>query len=113
MAKKAKPKPKPKAGMTRKQTTSKKRSAQKISSAEMASRTEPSRPTVKRLFKVSGDCCAFPKCKVPVIDPETHSIICEICHIKGEKPGSARFDPDQLPRDRQSFDNLILMCGQH
>src|SRR5262249_27866768 len=75
--------------------------------------TEPSRPTVKRLFALSGNLCAFPLCTSPLVDPETHSILGEICHIRGENPGSARYDPAQSPDDRHSFDNLVLMCGQH
>lgn len=75
--------------------------------------SEPSRPTVKHLFAVSGNRCAFKGCKTPVIDRETRSVLCQICHIKGENNGAARFDEKQTPRDRQAFDNLILMCGKH
>jgi hypothetical protein len=36
-----------------------------------------------------------------------------ICHIKGAKPGSARYDEDQNDKDRHGFQNLILMCPIH
>jgi hypothetical protein len=36
-----------------------------------------------------------------------------VCHIKGERLGSARFDPNQTDEERQSYDNLIVMCPTH
>jgi hypothetical protein len=75
--------------------------------------TEPSRPTVKKLFTFSGNLCAFPKCKMPVVYPGTDSIVCEICHIKGEKPTAPRWDASQTDEERHGFDNLILLCGVH
>jgi hypothetical protein len=74
---------------------------------------EPSRPTVKKLFAFSGNLCAFPKCKTPVVYPGSDSIVCEVCHIKGEKSTAARWDPNQSDEDRHGFDNLILLCGVH
>lgn len=74
---------------------------------------EPSRPTVKRLFAVSRNRCAFAKCRGRIVDPESGSIIGEICHIKGEKPGAKRYDRSQLDRERHGFNNLILLCGVH
>ena len=75
--------------------------------------TEPSRPTVKRLFAVSGNRCAFPKCTTPVVYPGTESIVCEICHIKGEKPTAPRYDAAQTDDERHGFENLILLCSVH
>src|SRR5262245_37125205 len=74
---------------------------------------EPSRPTVKRLFAVSGNRCAFPKCPTPLVDPQSGSIVGEVCHIKGDKPGAARYDPNQSSEDRHGFDNLLLLCNVH
>lgn len=74
---------------------------------------EPSRPTVKRLFTFAGNQCAFRKCTTPIVEPSSGSIVCEICHIKGEKQTAARFDPSQSDEERQSFENLILLCGTH
>jgi len=75
--------------------------------------TGPSRPTVKRLFALSGNKCAFPDCRSPLVDPTGGSIIGEVCHIKGEKPGAARYDATQTNQERHSFGNLILLCGMH
>jgi hypothetical protein len=74
---------------------------------------EPSRPTVKRLFAVSGNRCASPKCATPLVDPQSGSIVGEVCHIKGDKPEAARYDPNQSNEERHGFDNLLLMCNVH
>jgi len=68
-------------------------------------------PTIKRLFAHSGNRCAFPKCTATLIDREV--VVGKVCHIKGARPGSARYDPQQSAAQRHSFDNLILMCGRH
>lgn len=74
---------------------------------------KPSLPTVKRLFAVSGNLCAFPKCTTPLIDPQSGSVLGQICHIKGNKSGSARYDPAQTNENRREFANLILLCNLH
>jgi hypothetical protein len=37
----------------------------------------------------------------------------EVCHIKGFRPDSARYDAAQTPAQRNDFDNLILLCANH
>jgi hypothetical protein len=74
---------------------------------------EPSRPTVKKLFALSGNQCAFSKCSTPVVYADTDSIVCEVCHIKGEKPTAARYDASQTDKERHDFENLILLCNVH
>lgn len=37
----------------------------------------------------------------------------EVCHIKGARPGSARYDPGQTDVERHAYPNLILMCPTH
>jgi len=37
----------------------------------------------------------------------------EVCHIKGARPGSARFDPGQTDVERHAYANLVLMCPTH
>jgi hypothetical protein len=73
--------------------------------------TEPSVPTKKRLFALSSNRCAFPRCPATLIDGKT--VVGKICHIKGARPGSARYDAQQSAAERHGFDNLILMCGRH
>lgn len=48
---------------------------------------------IKLLFARSGNQCAFPKCRAPMAFDET--LTGEVCHIKGARPGSARYDPNQ------------------
>ncbi len=74
---------------------------------------EISRPTIKRLFAVSRNRCAFRNCPQPLVDESSGKVVAKICHIKGNNPGSARYDPAQTEDDRQSFGNLILMCPIH
>jgi hypothetical protein len=71
----------------------------------------PTLSTIKRLFARSANRCAFPKCTATLTDGKT--VVGKVCHIKGTRPGSARYDPEQSTAERHGFDNLILMCGRH
>jgi len=73
---------------------------------------EPSLATIKRLFAVSGNKCAFPRCVQSLIDANG-TVTGEICHIKGRKPNSPRYDANQTEDERRAFENLILMCPIH
>src|SRR6266446_7085002 len=75
--------------------------------------TEPRTQTVKRLFGLSSNRCAFPECQNAMIDPKYGSVLGQICHIKGEKPEAPRHDKKQTNAERHGFGNLILMCGPH
>jgi hypothetical protein len=75
--------------------------------------SEPSVATIKRLFAVSGNRCAFPKCSNQLVEPTTGKVTGRICHIKGRKPGGPRYDPQQTDAERHAFENLILMCPIH
>ena len=72
----------------------------------------PRTQTVKRLFAVAGNRCAFPQCSIPVVDP-SGTILAEICHIKGRKPDAKRYDNSQTAEERHAFDNLLLLCCNH
>jgi tetratricopeptide (TPR) repeat protein len=74
---------------------------------------KPNIPTVKRLFAISGNLCAFPQCPTPIIDPSSNVVIGEICHIKAREEGGARYDPSQTDEERNAFENLILLCSVH
>ncbi|WP_444924377.1 HNH endonuclease signature motif containing protein [Microbulbifer sp. DLAB2-AF] len=37
----------------------------------------------------------------------------EMAHIKGNKAGSSRYDPSQPDIERDSYENLILLCPNH
>lgn len=71
----------------------------------------PSERDVKRLFALSGNRCAFPKCEAAIA--EGTSLVGEICHIKADKPGGPRYDIAQTEAQRQAFENILLMCANH
>jgi len=75
--------------------------------------TNPSQPTIKRLFAVSGNICAFPKCPLPLVDKESEKVTGRICHIKARNEGGARYDANQTSEERHGFENLVLMCPVH
>jgi len=66
---------------------------------------------IKLLFARSGNRCAFPKCRAPIAVNGT--LIGEACHIKGARPGSARYDTYQPDVERHAYANLVLMCPTH
>lgn len=71
-----------------------------------------SQSTLKKLFSLSGNICTFTECNSKIID-EFESVIGEICHIEGENPTSARYNPDMSDDQRNSFENLMLLCPTH
>lgn len=72
----------------------------------------PSETTVKRLFAMSGNLCAFPRCTLPIVEA-VGTITGEICHIRARNEGGPRFDVTQSEDERQSFANLVLLCRRH
>jgi hypothetical protein len=71
----------------------------------------PSTPTIKRLFALSGNRCAFPNCNATMALNDT--LVGQICHIRARKPNAARYDPAQTAAERHDYDNLILLCPPH
>ena len=67
------------------------------------------RPTVKRLFCLSGN-------RVPIQRPrrlvdDTGTVLGHLCHIKSRRENGPRWDALQSDWQRHSFENLILLCG--
>lgn len=54
----------------------------------------------------AGGMCEL--CGIRVV--EDNRIIGEVAHIRGEKPGSARYDENMSESERNSPENLILLC---
>ena len=73
---------------------------------------EPSLQTIKRLFALSNNRCAFPRCISTIIAP-SGTVLGKICHINAKSKGGPRYIPKQTAEERNSFDNLILLCGNH
>jgi hypothetical protein len=74
--------------------------------------SEISEKTVKQLFAMSGNVCAYPGCQLPIVEG-SGTITGEICHIRARHAGGPRFDPEQSEEDRHAFGNLILLCRHH
>ena len=75
-------------------------------------RQKPTEQTIKKLFALSGNICAFPGCDQKIFD--THgTLIGEICHIEAANQEGERFNKTQSDQERASFENLILLCANH
>jgi len=75
-------------------------------------RLEPTEQTIKKLFALSGNKCAFPECSVPMVDKKG-TLLGQICHIEAASKGGERFNSSQTDEERRSFDNLLLLCPTH
>jgi hypothetical protein len=73
---------------------------------------EPSLSTIKRLFVLSNNRCAFPDCSSPIVE-DSGTVTGLVCHIAARSKGGPRYDAKQTGEQRHSFPNLILMCGRH
>lgn len=68
--------------------------------------------TLKRLFALSGNQCAFPGCTKLMVN-QKNAKDSNICHIEAAQPGGERYNPNMTDEQRAHFDNLILLCVQH
>lgn len=71
---------------------------------------------LKLLFGKSGKLCANPKCRKELIIEKTNvgdneSIVGQMAHIKGDKPNSKRYDSTMSKKERNGYENLILLCS--
>jgi hypothetical protein len=82
-----------------------------IRSGDLTSMGRPSEAVAKKLYALSGNRCAYPKCREPLVHEGT--VTGQICHIKGARPSSPRYDSNQSDEARHGFENLILMCPIH
>ncbi len=76
-------------------------------------------PTKIILAFKSGNRCAMPSCKIPLVskgDVSDEAIIGQAAHIYGENAGtktkkpSARYREDMTDEQRNHYDNLIYLC---
>ncbi len=73
-------------------------------------------PTKVALAFHSGNRCAFPGCDRSLTvdgNSDNHVITGEAAHIAGEKPDAARYNPAMTDDQRNHYNNLIYMCGDH
>lgn len=77
----------------------------------MSSRPLPS--TVRRLFALSRNRCAFPGCTAPIVDAVTGTVVADVCHIRAQSTNGPRFEPNLSADELHLFENLILFCRNH
>ena len=68
--------------------------------------------TLKKLFALSGNCCAFPNCRHKLVN-EDGNLIAEVCHIEAANIGGERYNSNQTDEERRDFKNLLVMCNVH
>jgi hypothetical protein len=73
---------------------------------------EPTRQTIKKLFALSGNLCAYPSCSLPMVE-SSGTVTGQICHIHAQNEGGPRFTNSLSEKELHAFENLILMCGHH
>lgn len=64
--------------------------------------------TVKKLFALSWNICAFEWCNNNLC--RDWIIVAEMGHIEGYSPEWPRYNPNLPDKEKDSFDNLILLC---
>lgn len=71
----------------------------------------------RKLFQRSGDMCAFPRCKKALTAKQTDSepvaSLGEIAHIVGDSANGPRGTSPLTSRERNQYENLILLCNYH
>ena len=74
---------------------------------------------IKTLFAPSGNVCAFrdpdaaSACEERLTNPKWKRVKARVCHIRGLMPDSARYDAAMTDEQRNSHENLILLCPNH
>lgn len=67
--------------------------------------------TLKRLFGLSGNICAFPNCNTRLVNTK-NALDSNICHIEAANEGGERYNDLMNDIDRADYPNLILLCRQ-
>ncbi len=79
---------------------------------EKVKRLAPSVATLRQLYMLSGNRCAFPGCTRAMIN-ENGDFVGQVCHIEAANPGVERFNPQMTNDERRHISNLMLMCHEH
>lgn len=68
--------------------------------------------TLKRLYLLSGNQCAEPKCTKKLLANDGITIVSKICHIEAAGSLGSRYNPNMTDDERRDFPNLILLCDE-
>lgn len=73
--------------------------------------------SIKLLWSNAAGRCSFDGCSERLTVEQASEFaphtLGEMAHIKGNKPGSNRYDVKQSDEERDSYENLILLCPTH
>jgi hypothetical protein len=72
--------------------------------------------TIKRLYALSRNSCAFPGCGVTFLNAKDDTNFSNICHIEDANENlhkSDRYNSKMTDDQRRDFKNLILLCPNH
>ncbi|MGN6315354.1 hypothetical protein [Trinickia sp.] len=69
-----------------------------------------SKSVADELWRYAGHRCSSPHCGAALTGPGVPGNYGEAAHIKGEKPGAARYDVRQSDGDRVAASNGIYLC---
>jgi hypothetical protein len=73
--------------------------------------------SIKLLWSNAAGRCSFPSCNEKLSVEEAAGVtpytLGEMAHIKGNRAGSNRYDAMQSELERDSYENLILLCPTH
>lgn len=72
---------------------------------------EISRSVINSLYGLSSNQCAFENC-LEAMTKDGRGVG-NVCHIEAKHSTGARFNTAKTDEERQSFDNLILLCRKH
>lgn len=75
-------------------------------------RKAPKQSILYKLFSLSGNLCAFPKCGVHIVS-DTDQLVGNVCHIEAANEGGERWNANQTDDERRDMSNLILLCATH
>lgn len=73
---------------------------------------DPRSDDIRALLTRSGNRCAFPGCRHPIVTAE-NVYVAQICHIEAAAPGGPRYNSESTDSTRRSESNLLLLCYQH
>ena len=67
--------------------------------------------TLKHLFALTGNQCAFPGCKHALFDDNV--FVAQVCHIHAANPNWPRFKESRSDEENRHFSNLVVLCYKH
>ena len=80
--------------------------------SEVPKRLTPRKDTLRELFLLSGNLCAFRDCDTLMMNPDG-VFVGQVCHIEAAECGGPRFNPEMTNEERRAADNLMLLCYPH